>query len=126
VSAPWDETLAVDLADLVAALALPAYFFHGVYDYTVSYRLAKDYADRLKAPVKGFYTFERSAHSPILEEPQKARRIMHQDLLVGANSLADGARRLTGHRRAAGCAAAGYLLGCGTVTVQLTFGFTPM
>jgi hypothetical protein len=48
-------------------------FFHGVYDYTVNYQLAKDYVERLKAPLKGFYTFQRSAHSPIFEEPQKAR-----------------------------------------------------
>ena len=90
VSALWDEMLATDLAERVAELALPAYFFHGVYDYTVNYRLAKDYVERLKAPLKGFYTFERSAHSPVLEEPQKARGIMREDVLAGANSLADG------------------------------------
>ena len=73
MSALWDEMLATDLAERVAELALPAYFFHGVYDYTVNYRLAKDYVERLKAPLKGFYTFERSAHGPVLQEPQKAR-----------------------------------------------------
>ena len=93
VSALWDEMLAIDLADRVTELALPAYFFHGIYDYTVNYQLAKDYVERLKAPLKGFYTFERSAHSPVLEEPQKARRITHEDVLAGANSLADGSRR---------------------------------
>jgi len=93
VSALWDEMLAVDLADRVPELALPAYFFHGVYDYTVSYQLAKDYVSQLKAPLKGFYTFERSAHSPVMEEPQKARRIMRQDVLAGTNSLADGSGR---------------------------------
>ena len=90
----WDEMLATDLAERVPELALPAYFFHGIYDYTVSYQLAKDYFERLKAPLKGFYSFDRSAHSPILEEPEKARRIMRQDVLAGANSLADGPRRL--------------------------------
>ena len=92
-SALWDEMLATDLADRVAELALPAYFFHGIHDYTVNYQLAKEYVEKLKAPLKGFYTFERSAHSPILEEPQKARRIMREDVLAGANSLADGSRR---------------------------------
>lgn len=92
VSALWDEMLAVDLADSVAELSLPAYFFHGAYDYTVNYQLAKEYVERLKAPLKGFYTFKRSAHSPILEEPQKARRILREDVLAGAVSLADGAR----------------------------------
>jgi len=92
VSALWDEMLAVDLADSVAELSLPAYFFHGAYDYTVNYQLAKEYVERLKAPLKGFYTFKRSAHSPILEEPQKARRILREDVLAGAVSLADWAR----------------------------------
>jgi pimeloyl-ACP methyl ester carboxylesterase len=89
----WDEMLATDLAERVTELALPAYFFHGIHDYTVSYPLAKDYFERLKAPLKGFYSFDRSAHSPTLEEPGKARRIMRQDVLAGANSLADGPRR---------------------------------
>ena len=35
------------------------------------YQLAKDYVERLKAALKGFCTFERSAHSRVLEEPQK-------------------------------------------------------
>jgi len=90
VSALWDEMLATNLADRAAELALPAYFFHGTYDYTVNYQLAKDYVERLKAPLKGFYTFERSAHSPVLEEPQKACGIMYADVLAGANSIADG------------------------------------
>jgi pimeloyl-ACP methyl ester carboxylesterase len=93
VSALWDEMLAVDLADRVAELALPAYFFHGVHDYTTSYQLAADYVEALKAPLKGFYTFDRSAHSPILEEPEKAQGIMREDVLAGGNSLADGTRR---------------------------------
>lgn len=89
VSAQWDEMLATNMTDRVAELAVPAYFFHGIYDYTVSYQLAKDYAERLKAPLKGFYTFERSAHSPVLEEPRKARNILLEDVLAGANSLSD-------------------------------------
>jgi pimeloyl-ACP methyl ester carboxylesterase len=93
VSALWDEMLATDLAGRVTELALPAYFFHGIYDYTVSYQLAKDYVEGLKAPLKGFYSFGRSAHSPILEEPEKARKIMREDVLAGANSLADDHRR---------------------------------
>jgi pimeloyl-ACP methyl ester carboxylesterase len=92
VSVLWDEMLATDLAEQVTELALPAYFFHGIYDYTVSYQLAKDYFGKLEAPLKGFYTFYRSAHSPMLEEPEKARRIMREDVLAGANSLADGPR----------------------------------
>jgi hypothetical protein len=55
----------------VTALDLPNYFFHGKFDYTCSYVLAKDYFETLKAPAKGFSTFEQSAHSPLFEEPGK-------------------------------------------------------
>jgi len=71
VSALWDEMLATDLSETVTELALPAHFFHGSYDYTVSYQLAKDYFERLKAPLKGFYTFDRSAHSPRPKNPRR-------------------------------------------------------
>jgi len=99
VSALWDEMVTVNLADRVPELALPAYFFHGAYDYTVNYQLAQDYVAALKAPLKGFYTFDRSAHSPVMEEPQKARRIMRENVLAGTNDLADrGARRLAAGR----------------------------
>jgi pimeloyl-ACP methyl ester carboxylesterase len=90
VSALWDEMLAADLTDRVPEVTLPAYFFHGAYDYTVSYQLARNYVAALRAPLKGFYTFAQSAHSPIMEESHKARRIMRDDVLAGRNSLADG------------------------------------
>ena len=89
VSALWQDMLATDLAERVPELALPAYFLHGIHDYTVNYQLAKSYVDRLEAPLKGFYTFTESAHSPIFEEPGRARRIMREDVLRGRNGLAD-------------------------------------
>ena len=69
VSVLWETSLATDLRQEVTALDLPVYFFEGVYDYTCSYTLAKDYFQKIQAPVKGFYTFANSAHSPIFEEP---------------------------------------------------------
>lgn len=89
VSSMWTEVLATDLAERVPAVGIPVYFLHGVHDYTVSYPLAKAYYDKLVAPVKGFYTFEHSAHSPIFEEPQKTCRIMREDVLTGTTWLAD-------------------------------------
>jgi len=70
-------------------LYLPVYFFHGIYDYTCSYTEAKSYFEKLKAPVKGFYTFEQSAHSPMFEEPEKTLIILQEDVLIGANGLAE-------------------------------------
>ena len=85
-----DKAFATDLTKKVTELDLPVYFFSGKYDYTVNYTLAKDYFEKLQAPVKGFYTFEESAHSPMFEEPEKIQKILLEDVLVGANSLADG------------------------------------
>jgi pimeloyl-ACP methyl ester carboxylesterase len=89
VSLLWDTILTTDLAKQVPELDLPVYFLHGIYDYTCSYTLAKAYFEKLKAPLKGFYTFEQSAHCPVFEEPEKTLNILQQDVLGGANSLAD-------------------------------------
>ncbi|MEN6463119.1 MAG: alpha/beta hydrolase [Syntrophomonas sp.] len=85
----WNQMIASDLTTKVAKLDIPVYFFHGIYDYTCSYTLAKDYFEKLQAPSKGFYTFEKSAHSPLFEEPKKMQHILQKDVLVGVNNLAD-------------------------------------
>ena len=89
VSSLWGEMLATNLIDKVSKLDIPIYFFEGVYDYTVSYTLAKEYFEKLQAPMKGFYTFERSAHSPLFEEPEKMQRIFQEDVLRGLTNLKD-------------------------------------
>jgi pimeloyl-ACP methyl ester carboxylesterase len=85
----WNTQLSTDLTKKVTRLEIPVYFFHGVYDYTVSYPLAKSYYQRLEAPVKGFYTFKQSAHTPFFEEPEKMREIVRADILTGSKGLAD-------------------------------------
>jgi pimeloyl-ACP methyl ester carboxylesterase len=87
----WNTQLSTDLTNKVTRLEIPVYFFHGVYDYTVSYPLAKSYFERLAAPVKGFYTFKHSAHSPLFEEPKKMLEIVRADVLTGSKALADPA-----------------------------------
>jgi len=76
----WDTMLATDLSQQVPEFDVPVYFFHGLYDYTCSYSEARSYFEQLKAPVKGFYTFEQSAHSPIFEEPEKVQKILQEDV----------------------------------------------
>lgn len=77
----FSTVLEQDLAETVPKLEIPVYFCQGIYDYQVSYQGAKDYFDKLQVPIKHFYTFENSAHSPLLEEPEKFRRIMQEDVL---------------------------------------------
>lgn len=43
----------------------------------------------LRALLKGFYTFEHSAHSPLFEEPEKTLRILLEDVLNRTNTRAD-------------------------------------
>jgi len=85
----WNDILATDLTAKVPKLDIPVYFMSGLYDYTVSYILAKDYFKNLHSPMRGFYTFEHSAHSPLFEEPERFGRILLQDVLAGATTLAD-------------------------------------
>ncbi len=89
VAALWHDMITMDLSKQLPELAIPVYFFEGVYDYTCNYSVAKAYFVTLKAPLKGFYTFEQSAHSPIFEEPVKMQKILQEDVLAGVNNLAD-------------------------------------
>jgi pimeloyl-ACP methyl ester carboxylesterase len=90
----WNTQLSTDLTQKVTRLDIPVYFLHGVYNYTVSYPLAKAYFELLETPMKGFYTFRESAHSPIFEEPQRTLEIMRLDVLTGSNTLADHGLRM--------------------------------
>lgn len=73
----------------IPELRLPVYFLAGRYDYTCCYSVQKSYYEAVKAPLKAFYTFEESAHSPVFEEPEKARRILTTDVLNEISILSD-------------------------------------
>jgi pimeloyl-ACP methyl ester carboxylesterase len=85
----WNQMLPVDMTAEIPQLEIPVYLMHGKSDYTVAYPLTKLYFEELKAPLKGFYTFENSAHSPFFEEPDKFRMILKQDVLGGNTQHAD-------------------------------------
>lgn len=85
----WHDFIETDLTTQIRQLALPVYMFTGLYDYSANHDLALDYFKLIQAPVKGFYTFPTSAHSPLFEKPQLARDILRQDVLTQTNRLAD-------------------------------------
>ena len=89
VSSMWNEMISTNLANKIRELEIPVYFFEGVYDYTCSFSEAEAYFRELSAPIKGFYIFTQSAHSPVFEEPQKVQLIIQEDVLQGVNTLAD-------------------------------------
>ena len=89
VSPMWGEMLTTDLAKQVPEVRVPVYFLHGLHDFTCSFSVAEAYFERLKAPLKGFYVFAHSAHSPIFEEPGRVQEILRVDVLNGTNRMAD-------------------------------------
>ena len=89
VSSMWADILATDLAEHIPRVDVPVYFLHGVHDWTCTRAEASSYFDSLTAPLKGFYTFSESAHSPMFEEPGKFMAILREDVLRGTNRLAD-------------------------------------
>ena len=78
-----------DLRETVTKLDVPTYFFSGAYDYTVNFKMSEEYLKRIEAPIKGFYLFKSSAHSPIFEEPNKVEQIIKSDIFKNTNDLAD-------------------------------------
>jgi pimeloyl-ACP methyl ester carboxylesterase len=85
----WDELLRDDLATRLTVFELPIYFLAGRHDFTANAELSRAYFDRIQAPVKGFYLFENSAHSPLFEEPVRTRQILLDDILQQRKVLAD-------------------------------------
>lgn len=88
----WEDFLVTDLAKRLLTLDLPVYVFSGRYDLTANHDLSRQYLDLINAPLKGFYTFGGSAHSPLFEEPVLAREILRLDVLQGQTQLSDASR----------------------------------
>jgi pimeloyl-ACP methyl ester carboxylesterase len=73
----WDYVVSDNLFESSISFQAPVYITHGKYDYQVSYTLAREYFEIVEAPGKSFFTFEKSAHSPNGEEPEKFVQIVH-------------------------------------------------
>jgi len=77
----FKQAVETDLSLTIKKLEIPVYFLEGIFDYTCNYAISKQFFKDLDAPIKGFYTFYESAHSPIFEEPQRASKIITEDIL---------------------------------------------
>ena len=60
-----------NLFDEIDRVEVPVHFLQGAWDYQTPYPLARALFDHMDGPEKTFTTFEHSAHSPIMEEPDK-------------------------------------------------------
>lgn len=72
----FDEIIDDNLFETSTRFEIPVYIIQGKYDYQVSYQLAKEYMDSITAPQKAFFTFEESAHSPNMEEPERFVKVI--------------------------------------------------
>jgi pimeloyl-ACP methyl ester carboxylesterase len=84
-----EQILNSDIPAKVPKLDIPVYFFSGKYDLTVNHDLSKEYLKNLESPLKGFYTFKNSAHSPMFEESDRFLEIIIKDVLNQTTMLAD-------------------------------------
>lgn len=69
LKAMWDEVVDCDLEVSVPELAMPVYLTEGRHDQNTPIPLAERWFGGLKAPKKEWIWFEKSAHSPIKNEP---------------------------------------------------------
>ena len=82
----WPSQLAkLDFFQEIKEVAVPFYILQGEYDYMTTTKVAKEYFDLIKAPIKRFYLFDNSAHCPIFEEPQKFLNILTNEILPETN-----------------------------------------
>ena len=88
-TAVYEEFSNANLFEESLSFEIPIYFLSGAFDYTCPYPLSLKYFETLDAPLKGFYTFDNSAHSPLWEEPERAINILVEDVLQGTNEIAD-------------------------------------
>lgn len=77
----WKYMMMNDLNTALPEQYIPVYIFQGIHDHQTDYGIAKDYFNQLKAPVKRFYSFHQSAHSPHIEEYAAFEKIVKSDVL---------------------------------------------
>lgn len=81
----WPSLMADDLFISARQSEVPVYIAHGKWDRVVSYDLARQWFDVVEAPAKGFFTFDDSAHSPNIEEPEKFVRTVRDIAAAGVS-----------------------------------------
>lgn len=75
------EVEGIDLFTQVAEVKVPVYFCIGSHDYNTAFSVAEKYFQKLKAPKKKLEWFEKSAHSPMFEEPEKFQNFIINTVL---------------------------------------------
>ena len=66
----WDEVVGLRFDETVPELKMPVYLTEGRHDQNTPIPIAERWFNQLKAPYKEWIWFEKSAHSPIKNEPE--------------------------------------------------------
>ena len=82
----WNQVMAVDLPTTLKTVACPVYFFVGKDDIQTSTAITREYAEKLQAPKKALFVFEKSGHQIHHDEPEK----MQQTILTLLGALPPG------------------------------------
>lgn len=83
----WNEVIGKNLFNEIDSMQVPVYIFQGKYDYQTPTSVAKEFFDQLKAPVKEYFYFENSAHSPVMEEVEKFNAIVKEKTAITLTSV---------------------------------------
>lgn len=83
------EAFTTNFFETVPRIEVPVYFLCGKYDLTVNIDLTREYYHYLDALLKGFYTFQNSAHAPLFEEPDLVRDVIATDVINKKVTLSD-------------------------------------
>ena len=70
LSSMWDEVVDLRFDETVPELKMPVYLTEGSHDQNTPISIAQRWFDQLTAPRKKWIWFEKSAHSPIKNEPE--------------------------------------------------------
>jgi pimeloyl-ACP methyl ester carboxylesterase len=67
----WNEVMNIDLPKTLTKVDCPIFFFVGKDDIQTSTRITTEYFEKLKAPKKALFLFEKSGHQIHQDEPEK-------------------------------------------------------
>lgn len=76
----WPEMSRTDLSRSMLSFDAPMLFLLGRHDRVVPGALAAAYLEQLSAPYKKLVWFERSAHNPNFEEPERFNRVVLEEV----------------------------------------------
>ena len=78
----WPTIVHYDFLRDIHTFRMPYYIFQGRLDQNTPASLIGDYYDAIEAPDKDLVWFERSAHSPLVEEPKKFKQLLREKFLA--------------------------------------------